>query len=943
MLQIKNLTKKYPKNKENTLENIHVTFPETGLYYILGASGSGKSTLLSLIGGMDFDYQGSIKYNKEELKEMTEKERSDYRLFTIAFSFQDNKSNDKESVEDCILKSLSILDLTKEEKEKRIQYYLKRLQLEDKRKRKMETLSGGERKRISLIRALVKKSNILLCDEPLSSLNKDLRKTTTDVLKEESRERLVLIITHEKDEIPNESIPYRLENKALTKLKEENEDQKKEKRTTHPKRKNYSGFTLMSDIIKGIRRKSEFLIITLLSLSISLFAISFSFLLSHGVKDSLEKTLGSYMSDNCMVIESKESRFEDEKYQTADYAFLSLLKRNYPDQVADISPFYLENLDDLFKKEQRMTLRNENRTITLNRLSVTSFLEYQTTRELGEDEEIHGKKENLNYDEVILKVDYSSIASMYFLLYNRLIPTINDDTLKEIVEATKRKNIGLRIQLSINEYNYTLDHMVSIVGLVFSKSTGIVHSESDFNEHFLKDIMHFKDYYEDEEEKERTPVEIPKCLGIRIYPNKLSLFLRSFLFDKKANRYTLKPLDSQTYYRKEDKTTHNRFGVYKDYLNKVNPSEILEFALDNQDKVESISYSTPVFTFTASGYISGFTKPFFFSKYKEKLNDIQDSYLHTSLNLGQFQGSQIKTKEGVIKGDLLSSSEKNGLRYYSLDQSDKVPILGTIPKDYSEIGISRHMAEYLFGSIQDALDKPLQVLMLVDTVKTEEGYDNIFDEGMLEIKGIYDDKENAIYQDSLFPLCYCFENSRLKMEDIKINQAVLKVDLTHTSKDDYQKKIRKYGDYRISFPMMTIMEEIENTMDNLSKLFLFFASLSLVLASSLLFLSMYLILQKDRKEIGILLSLGYRKEEISKYYILFSLTVGTLGYLLSLFITSMAEKILQKTLVDLLSVYSYSLKPYLISFLTYFTISLLLGILLSIRIMKSSPKDAFLK
>ena len=96
MLQIKNLKKKYPKNKENTLENIHVTFPETGLYYILGASGSGKSTLLSLIGGMDFDYQGSIKYNEEELKEMTEKERSDYRLFTIAFSFQDNKSNDKE-------------------------------------------------------------------------------------------------------------------------------------------------------------------------------------------------------------------------------------------------------------------------------------------------------------------------------------------------------------------------------------------------------------------------------------------------------------------------------------------------------------------------------------------------------------------------------------------------------------------------------------------------------------------------------------------------------------------------------------------------------------------------------------------------------------------------------------------------------------------------------
>lgn len=942
MLRIENLIKKYPGNKENTLENINVSFNGTGLYYILGASGSGKSTLLSLIGGMDFDYKGSITYNGKELKEMNEKEKSDYLLFHIAFSFQDNKSNDKETVEDSIDKSLNILSLSKEEKERRIQYYLERLQLQDYRKRKMETLSGGERKRVALVRALVKKSDYLLCDEPLSSLNKELRQKTTDLLEEESKERTVIIITHEKDEIPKHSFLYRMENRSLT-LQEAGTILEKKENKKRTNRKTYSGFTLWKDIFKGISRKSEFLVITLLSLSISLFAISFSFLLSHGVKASLEETLGSYMSDNCMVIESKESRFEDEKYQTGDYAFLSLLKRNYPEEVIDISPFYLENLDDLFKKEQRMTLKHQNRTISLNKLSVTSFLEYRTTRELLEEEEIFGKKENLRYDEIILGVDNSSISSIYYLLFNRFIPSITDDTLNSIIQAINKESIGLRIQLSINEYNYTLDHMLSIVGITFSSKTCIIHSESDFNEHFLKDIMHFKDYYEDEEETERTPVEIPKCLGIRIHPKKLSSFLRHFLFEESANSYTLKPLTDQTYYKKEDKETHNRFAVYKDYLNKVNPSEILRFVEDNKEKIESVSYSTPVFTFTASGYISGFTKPFFFSKYKEKLNEIEDNYLHTSLNLGQFQGSQIETPEGVVKADLLSSGEKDGLRYYSLDQSDKEPILGNKPKNYKEIGISKGMAELLYGSLDDALNKPLQVLMLVDTVKTEEGYDNVFDEGMLEITGIYEEKENAIYQDSLFPLCYSFENSRLKMEDIKINQAIVKVDLEKTDKDYYQNRIRKYGDYKVSFPMMTIMEEIENTMNSLSSLFLFFATLSLILASSLLFLSMYLILQKDRKEIGILLSLGYQKDEISKYYILFSLTIGTIGYLLSLFITTMAEQILQKTLVDLLSVYSYSIKPYLISFLTYFSISLLLGILLSIKIKNSSPKDAFLK
>lgn len=941
MIEIKHLTKRYKTNKEDTLNDISFTFYDTGLYYLIGSSGTGKSTLLSLIGGIDYDYEGEIIVNSINLKTLSDKEKANYRFSNIAFAFQDNKSNDKEIVKDSILKPLRIEKISLNEQEERLDYYLEKVELKDKKNKKIETLSGGERKRASLIRALIKDAPILLCDEPLSSLNPELREKITSLLFEESKKRLVIIITHEKDEIPDDANILYLENKTLKTIKLNENKNKVE--FEEKKRKEYQGLPFFIDIIKGIQAKSEFLFITLISLAISLFAISFSFLLSHGVKTSLTSSLSKYMSDNCMVIETKEKRFEDENYKTCDYSFLSLLKRDY-EEVADISTFYLQNLDDIFQSDQRMTMSKDNRTINLKKLSINSFMEYQTINELKEDEQIFGKSEDLSYDEFILGVDNDSIASIYYLLFNQTIPSITDEIISKISIQANNLKLGLRIQCQKNDWKYTLDHSLTMVGIAFTKRCSIIHTSSFFNEHFLKDVMHFKDYFDDEEEKERTPIEIKKCVGIRLFPLKNANFLSKFLFDKNANKYTLKPLVDERYYLKEDKFTHNRFAVYKDYISKVNPNEILSFVNDNKDKINSINYSTSVFTFTASGYISGFTKPFFFSKYKEKLNEIQDNYHKTSLNLGQFQGSLIEVSPFVIKADLLSSSEEDGLKYHSLDKSSLSPMIGRKPLAYDEIAISSKLASYLFESPQYALDESLQVLMLMNTERINDfEYENNFDEGQLKVTGIYDSDEFIIYQDSLFPLCYAFSNSQLSMNDIRITEAILNVDINNVDISFYEKEIKKYGDYKISFPMKSMTDEIQKTMSNLSNLFLIFATLSLILASTLLALSLFLILERDKKEIGILLSLGFIKKEINSYYLNFSLTIGFISYLFSIFITLLAEQILKRTLLDILSTYTFSFLPYLISFSVYFITTLSIGILLRIKIKNYSPKDAFEK
>ena len=138
-----------------------------------------------------------------------------------------------------------------------------------------------------------------------------------------------------------------------------------------------------------------------------------------------------------------------------------------------------------------------------------------------------------------------------------------------------------------------------------------------------------------------------------------------------------------------------------------------------------------------------------------------------------------------------------------------------------------------------------------------------------------------------------------------------------------------------------MIQEIRKTLNFLSLLFLGFSILSLVSASLLLGLSLYLIISKDRKEIGILLSLGYQKKEIYHFYLTFCHVVGGIGYLLSLVVSLFCEVILKNTLMEMLDAYTFSMTPFLISFLISYLLCSLTGLFLYLRMKDLSVKDAF--
>ena len=196
MIKISNLNKIYKSKKRkqcHALKDINLTLPDSGLVFVLGKSGSGKSTLLNLIGGLDNVTSGSIEVDGNNLAKFRENDFCNYRNTHIGFIFQDYHLIDELTVYENIVLSLNLRRL--EDKDD-VKNALARVDLAGYEDRYPSELSGGEQQRVAIARAIVKKPRIILADEPTGNLDTNTAKAIVELLKELSKECLILIVSH---------------------------------------------------------------------------------------------------------------------------------------------------------------------------------------------------------------------------------------------------------------------------------------------------------------------------------------------------------------------------------------------------------------------------------------------------------------------------------------------------------------------------------------------------------------------------------------------------------------------------------------------------------------------------------------------------------------------------------------------------------------------------
>ena len=192
MIQVKNVKKDF--NQDTKIHMKDINFENGKSYAILGVSGSGKTTLLNMIAGIVTPTEGQVFVDDIEITKLTQKEKDNFRLKNIGYIFQDFKLIEDMTVEDN-LSILQIEDVNCIE----IDNILKQVGLENKKKEKVRTLSGGEKQRVAIARALMKSPKIILADEPTGSLNYEKGVEIMELLKEfhKESEHIMLFVTHD--------------------------------------------------------------------------------------------------------------------------------------------------------------------------------------------------------------------------------------------------------------------------------------------------------------------------------------------------------------------------------------------------------------------------------------------------------------------------------------------------------------------------------------------------------------------------------------------------------------------------------------------------------------------------------------------------------------------------------------------------------------------------
>lgn len=194
MIKINSLSKIYKDNTQ-ALDNVNLTL-NNNFISIVGQSGSGKSTLLNMIGGIDRPTSGEIIIDDLDISKLDDNELSLYRNKNIGFIFQSFYLNGNYKVIENVMLPLIIANVKKKEREILATEVLVKLGILHLKDKYASEISGGEAQRVAIARAIVNNPKILLADEPTGNLDSKNGIMVMDLLKEISKDRMVIMVTH---------------------------------------------------------------------------------------------------------------------------------------------------------------------------------------------------------------------------------------------------------------------------------------------------------------------------------------------------------------------------------------------------------------------------------------------------------------------------------------------------------------------------------------------------------------------------------------------------------------------------------------------------------------------------------------------------------------------------------------------------------------------------
>ena len=309
MLELKGIKKEYPagNGKVEALKGIDLQFRKSEFVSILGPSGCGKTTMLNIIGGLDGYTEGDLIINGTSTKQYKDRDWDTYRNHSIGFVFQSYNLIPHQSVLQNVELALTLSGVSKAERKARAKKALEEVGLGDQLTKKPNEMSGGQMQRVAIARALVNNPDIILADEPTGALDTETSVQVMEILKNISKDRLIIMVTHNPDlaEKYSSRIIRMLDGKLLDDSQPLTEEEKKKeleaaeaKKNEKIKKPSMSFGTSFMLSLKNLFTKKGRTTLTAFAGSIGIIGIALILAISQGMTTYIdavqESTLSSY-------------------------------------------------------------------------------------------------------------------------------------------------------------------------------------------------------------------------------------------------------------------------------------------------------------------------------------------------------------------------------------------------------------------------------------------------------------------------------------------------------------------------------------------------------------------------------------------------------------------------------------------------------------------------
>ena len=868
MIELKHVSKKFMNNY--VLKDVDLSLPQYGIVVIYGPSGCGKSTLLNIISSLYKCDEGDVSFNGRYYGSMSEDDKDQLRNTKIGFVFQDYKLFDFETVKNNLMLTIDIkCSDTKREKERRIHDLLKIVELSHKENEAVSNLSGGEKQRIAIARAICNSPSVLLADEPTGNLDSYNSELVMSILERIAKESLVIVVSHDEKLTKKyaDQIVY-MKDGGVEKVEYTNHNSHVDLLPLiHIKpRENKAKLPMsfcISHAFNSIKRRKWRTVMILLTTSLGLIGVGLGAVLSKIVSTNLYKSYSAIIDTNKVVMRQKDKTQSTIKISALEQDEVRYLQSKYKDSISHLGVYYWNNFDTMFSYYD-LSLTNNNFDKTLPEYTIKHFNEFEYLSNCKSS--IYPNQiSEIEEDEVVLGLTYSLLNEICFQLYIQR-------TVSSLSTFLRSNDLFITVNLENYNWDYSNSFSLRVRGFTMTNNNCFFHSNDKWNEFIFEDRCNFSTSNLINTTS-KNPWDLKKSYFFEFKKNR-DLFLEDMRFQKDS-RYVAAEILNETYYPL----------LCKGLTTEECPRVAL-LLTDNQNKIEGylseffkksskhIHYcifgSSNAYAIYPDSLMMGFARTTYLSRDINAIDEVIDLTAYIKYE----ESYNVNISDNVIEGHFTKSTS-SGLSFnpsYNLKY-------GSNPQKYNEIVISQQIAtKFQYSS-------PINATIYLSFPTKEELLPNgylirDYQTVGLKIVGVSDSEKNEISHKESWSTMFFQTMIGVSRFSLDIDSVALDID-ENSENQVINMLSRSFPKYEITSPMSSVKESVNTICGYIEKILLVLSISSVIIASLLLSICNYLHFVEIKKDIGLVRCIGISKNEANKFIFVHSILMSLLAFTLA--------------------------------------------------------------